>query len=201
MDASMTFGRTAWSPISAVYSLQGTVPFSTSPNQTLEFLGPSWHVSSHPRNQTHPKILLNILFAPDIYPSYIWTARPCLVWTRTLCCFTELDACSYETSAHVIRVGLKFSDQHALLNLLLRSLTQYDPPIVQWYYQFFRLFLYGYNGNLIDIYIIWNNNFPPPLVLSKTFHMFHYLYYNNIILQFSIIPLYYSYDLWLPYDS
>jgi hypothetical protein len=58
--------------------------------------------------------------------------------------------------------------------------TQYDPTVVRSYYRFLRLFPNGYNGNLIDI--LFGKKSPLPLILSKTFHIFHFLYYNNIII-------------------
>jgi hypothetical protein len=40
------------------------------------------------------------------------------------------------------------------------------------------VFLYSYNGNLIDIYYL--EKIPHcPVILSKTFHIFHFLYYNH----------------------
>jgi hypothetical protein len=75
--------------------------------------------------------------------------------------------------------------------------TQYDPMVIRSYYRFFFM------GKMIIwyVYIIWKKIPRSPLILSKTFHIFYFLYYNNIILHFRI-PLYYSYDLWmLLYDS
>jgi hypothetical protein len=63
--------------------------------------------------------------------------------------------------------------------------TQYDSTVVRSYYRFFSI------GKMVirQIYIIWKKILAAPL-LSNTFHIFHFLYYNNTIYIFdnTLIP-------------
>jgi hypothetical protein len=70
--------------------------------------------------------------------------------------------------------------------------TQYHPTVVQWYYRFFLVFTMG-KMVICSMYVIWKI-----LFRCQCYIKWLYFIYTILFCIFPIIPMYYSYHLWIP---